>query len=291
MPQNSKTCVTKKERNQKKGDEDGHQPSDVWVMISGVKLTYELRDILLNQLGWLTDEHIDAAQHLIKELNPRVGGLNCIAATTHCSRFALRHDPHHTIQCHNTGAHWLTSSSISGEVVVYESLYRSLNESLKRQLVNIYKGLCNDDGSLNITVVLQQRQIGSSDCGLFCIANAVAVANGIDPSTVVWDQDRMRDHLHDCFERRKLEMFPHKVKQVPSTRSHYVVSIYCLCYRHIPGAQVVLCNTCKNWFHHGQSQTCINLSAKQVAALATNSPFICEYCEKIAFQSPATAQL
>lgn len=253
-------------------------------MISGMKLTYELRDILLCKFGWLTDEHIDAAQHLIREQNPGVGGLNCIAATTHCSRFALPHDPHHTIQCQNRGAHWLTSTSISGKVVVYESLYRSLNESLKQQLINIYKGLCNDDSSLDITVVLQQRQIGTSDCGLFCIANAVALANGIDPSTVSWDQDRMREHLHNCFEQRKVEMFPHEVKQIPCTTSHYVVSIYCVCYRHIHGAQMVLCSTCKNWFHHGQSQTCMNLSAKQVAALATNSPFICEYCEKNCIQ-------
>ena len=278
--ENSRNVITKKRKELEKENDDGYRPSDVWIMISGVKLTYELRDVLMSKFGWLTDDHIDAAQHLIKEQNPQVGGLNCIAATTHCSRFALPHDPHHAIQYHNRGSHWLTSTSISGKVVVYESLYRSLNESLKRQLVNIYKGLCNDDGSLDITVVLQQRQIGASDCGLFCIANAVALANGIDPSTVSWDQGTMRDHLHWCFNKRKLEMFPHKVKQVPSTKSHYVVSKYCVCFRHIPGAQMVFCSTCNNWFHHGLSQTCMNLSAKQVAALATNSPFICEHCEK-----------
>ena len=69
------------------------------------------------------DDHIDAAQHLIKELNPRVGGLNCIAATHH-SRFAPARDANHAIQCHNIGLHWVTLSSISGKVVIYESLYR-----------------------------------------------------------------------------------------------------------------------------------------------------------------------
>jgi hypothetical protein len=176
-------------------------------MIHGVKLTYELRAILLTRFGWLTDDLIDAAQHLIKYLETGVGGLNCIAATTHCSRFALPHDPHQTIQCHNIGLHWVTSTSVSGKVVVYESLYRTVNASFKRQLVYRYKGLCNDDGSLDITVVLQQRQRGTSDCGLYCIDNAVALANGIDPSTISWDQDRMRDHLRECFEQRKIEMF------------------------------------------------------------------------------------
>ena len=44
----------------------GHRLSDVWVMVSGVMLTYELRDVLLNKLGWLNDDHIDATQHIIQ---------------------------------------------------------------------------------------------------------------------------------------------------------------------------------------------------------------------------------
>ena len=69
------------------------------------------------------------------------------------------------------------------------------NETLKKMT------LCKDDRSLDITVVLQQQQKGTSDCGLFCIANSVALANGIDPSTVSWDQNKMRDHLYKCFEQ------------------------------------------------------------------------------------------
>ena len=270
----------KKRKELVKENEDGHSPQDVWVMINGIKLTYELRDILLSRFGWLTDDLIDASQQLIKQLNTGVGGLNCIAATTHCSRFVLPHGLNQTIQCHNIGLHWVTSTSISGKVVVYESLYRTVNDSLKRQLVSIYKGLCNDDGSLNITVVLQQRQKGTSDCGLFCVANAVALANGIDPSLVKWEQDKMRDHLDRCFLQKRMEMFPHETKQAPSTRSEYVVSVYCICLRHIPGAPMVHCNVCNNWFHHGPSQQCIKLSAKQAAALATELPFVCIYCDK-----------
>ena len=43
---------------------------------------------------------------------------------------------------------------------------------------------------------------------------------------------------------------------------------------------MVYCTVCENWFHHGQPKSCIgNLTAKQAAALATDAPFICEYCE------------
>ena len=158
----------------------------------------------------------------------------------------------------------------------------SLNDSLKRQLVCLYKHLCSDDGSLNISVILQQRQKGSADCGLFSSANAVALANGIDPCTVSWRQDSMREHLEKCFEQKKIEMFPHDLKQGPSTptQSHYVVSIYCICLKHIPGAQMVCCGVCNNWFHHGHPQNCLGrLTAKQATALATEAPFVCEYCE------------
>ena len=99
--QDSNLADRKKRKELEEVDEDGHRASDIWIMINGVKLTYALRAILITRFGWLTDDHIDAAQHLIKELNTGVGGLNCIAATTHCSRFALPHDPHQTIQCHN----------------------------------------------------------------------------------------------------------------------------------------------------------------------------------------------
>jgi hypothetical protein len=92
-----------KKRRKEEVDKNGNRPNDIWVMINSVKLTYELRDILLCTFAWLTDEHIDAAQHLIKELGTGVSGLNCIATTTHCSRFAVRQDVVQTIQCHNIG--------------------------------------------------------------------------------------------------------------------------------------------------------------------------------------------
>ena len=92
-----------KKRRKEEVDENGNRPSDVWVMINGVKLTYELRDILLCTFAWLTDEHIDAGQHLIKELGTGISDLNCIAATTHCSRSAVRQDVVQTVQCHNIG--------------------------------------------------------------------------------------------------------------------------------------------------------------------------------------------
>ncbi len=67
-------------------------------------------------------------------------------------------------------------------MVVYESMTTSLNDALKRQLVLIYTGMSKTKRMDYLTVVLQQKQEGGWDCGLFAIANAVCV-------THTWNQN------------------------------------------------------------------------------------------------------
>ena len=164
---------------------------------------------------------------------------------------------------------------------MYVSLSTALNASLKNQLIHLYKVLCNEDGSLEVTVVLKQHQKGASDCGLYSIANAVALTLGIHPCAVIWLQNEMRQHLVTCFQDKTMKMFPHSPSylQPNHKKSHYVISVYCVCFRHIPGAEMVNCNSCKNWYHHMPPQNCINLSTKQISALVTDNPFVCAYCE------------
>ena len=129
---------------------------DIWVDIGGIKLTTELHEILIHPLGWLSDEHIDAGQYLIKEMGTGVGGLNCATAMSHYRKVTVHPTQNQTIQCHNIGSHWVTSTTIYGSVVVYDSLSSNLNDALKRQLVHLYKHMSSDDGKLNVTVVLQR---------------------------------------------------------------------------------------------------------------------------------------
>ena len=183
---------------------------ECWVDIQGIKLSYAQKDVLLNLNGWLSDDHIDAAQKLIGDLGTGVGGLNTVVAVTYSNKLInIPENITQAIQCHNIGHHWVVSTSITGEIVVFESMSTNLNSSLKRQLQNVYKNLQEQDGSLNVKVILQQHQKGSSDCGLFAVANAVALANGVNPCSVTWLQEKMRVHLVKCFEEQKIKMFPH----------------------------------------------------------------------------------
>ena len=49
----SKLPNLRKTKELKEVNEDGHKPTDIWVMINRVKLTFNLRDTLLSRFGWL----------------------------------------------------------------------------------------------------------------------------------------------------------------------------------------------------------------------------------------------
>jgi len=183
-----------------------------WLTVEGINLTSKSQAVLINHNGWLGDDHMDAAQRLLKKHNPTIGGLNDIVLMTYFQRGKLEiaTNASLTIQCHNIGGHWVVSSSSKGRVTVYESLSTGLNKTLLQQLAHLYQFLCAD-GRLTVTVVLQQLQKGISDCGLFAIANATALAHGINPTSVTWDQSKMRKHLAQCFLNNRLEVFPHEV--------------------------------------------------------------------------------
>ena len=60
----------------------------------------------------------------------------------------------------------------------------------------------------NIKVVKSQKKMGSKDCGLFAIANATALALGLNPSKSRFRQETMRSHFLACVEQEKLVPFP-----------------------------------------------------------------------------------
>ena len=45
------------------------------------------------------------------------------------------------------------------------------------------------------------KQEGYVDCGVFAIANATAIAHGVNPETVKFMQPLMRKHLMNCLEQ------------------------------------------------------------------------------------------
>ena len=96
---------------------------------------------------------------------------------------------HNTIQIHHDGVnHWLLSSNISDTVVVYDSIYKAPHrKEVKNLLFLFYKNFVAGN-ELVIKYADVMKQVGSNDCGLFCIAYAVDLAEGNDPSDIQHDQ-------------------------------------------------------------------------------------------------------
>ena len=101
-----------------------------------LKLNDGDREVLLNPLGWLTDNLINAAQLLLKKASPHVSGLQDV---TRGLVLSFDVEPGEFVQIlNNQRGHWLTVSTIGcphPTVSVYDSLYRSAGTRLKSRCV------------------------------------------------------------------------------------------------------------------------------------------------------------
>ena len=102
---------------------------------------------------------------------------------------------------------------------------------------------------IEIKIIDVQRQKGTSDCGLFAVAFATALANGIQPERLEFEQDRMRKHLYRCFNQDALSMFPASRREPQATvQSTDIIEIYCTC-RMPEMPPMVECSHCSEWYH------------------------------------------
>ena len=160
-------------------------------------------------------------------------------------------------------------------VTVYDSLTPALPHALRCQLANLYRRFAAGiHGRINVHVRCTQRQIGGSDCGLFAIANAVALANGQDPGCVRFHQEQMRPHLLECLDSGNIAMFPHTALDFTLLQKAqvYTISKHCMCYACRPGPTVT-CSSCKRVYH----MACVTLNIDAVH-LQLDNQYLCQDC-------------
>ena len=73
---------------------------------------------------------------------------------------------------------------------------------------------------------MQSIQQGSKDCGLFAIVYTTEIAYGHDPSSFIFDQSKLRQHLHDCLISKSLTSFPKKDELKTKTTFTNITSNY-----------------------------------------------------------------
>ena len=157
----------------------------------------------------LSDLEINFAQQLLKEQFPKLNGLvptlyqdKKIKLTEASVRNKIQ-----IIHC-KSRHHWVVASTVDcclGEVKVYDSYYQFCDKELKLTIKSLFQYNSNKPV---IKVAQCQRQKGSTDCGVFALANATAIAYGVNPSKLKLQQDALRAHLVNCFNKKHMSLFP-----------------------------------------------------------------------------------
>ena len=78
---------------------------------------------------------------------------------------------------------------------VCNSLHTKISSVTKECLKALYKSLIEKDGKLTIKIVPVQTQKDGYNCGLFAIAFAADIVQGISPTESCFQISRMREHL------------------------------------------------------------------------------------------------
>ena len=209
--------------------------------IKELNLLEQDREILLNPAGELTDSIIDAAQTLLKQAFPQLCGLQSVSCGL---TMTFDIEPSEFVQVLNNGmGHWLTISTIGTthpSIHTYDSMYPSVGTKIKSQIFQPFTS------NMNV-----QMQVGGYDCGLFALAYAIALAQGMLPYSFHLDQPKMRRHLWKCFQKRKIVRFPYtKLRRATESTVKSVdeVRVYCTCRMpELPDTKWIECSRCKNW--------------------------------------------
>ena len=245
---------------------------DFWI--PELQLRNEDKDILCSSTEWLNDRLINAAQVLLKAVNSHLSGFQ---NTLLGQSLSFDIEPGEFVQIlHDDQGHWFAVSSVGTahpQINVLDSLYSSVSSSAKLQISAL---LFTTHKQITLSFRDVQRQVGSSDCGLFAIAFATAIAFGLDPGGILFDQQKLRQHLLDCFEKRGMTMFPIRRPRRAAGRVKHIDTIPVFCICRLPkytNSNWVQCSKCKEWFHSG---TCVSVPEELLKS--RKSPWFCKKC-------------
>ena len=150
----------------------------------------------------ISDASINAAISIMNRHSPHLFLQQCSMIPS-----MLVYAPLETVHIHhNNRHHFCTSSSIGGNVRIFDSLNTPPSQELMRQLTAIYSP--DDSAPQSFQITIRHPQVGGKDCGLYAIAYAFDLVLGLDPSESIFDQSKMRSHLVTCFEKQQLIEFP-----------------------------------------------------------------------------------
>lgn len=230
---------------------------------------------ILNGAWELTDEHMDHCSFLLKKQHPHVDGLQRMSVfeSQGCQRVGTPQD--RFVQVLLVGCHWITVSNMlcqhPGEILVYDSIYDRTPKSYRKEFLAKVGWLLHT-AAPQITLMWPDvsKQRGNKDCGLFALANAGALCEGVPPEECDWDQARMRLHLTSCFRSGAMSLFPCRKQRTHQGIVHQEIEpVFCHCRQPYTGRAFEVCAACSCKYHkRGCGEK-----------LPTSGPFVCKGCQ------------
>ncbi|KAG7172193.1 putative Ulp1 protease family, C-terminal catalytic domain-containing protein [Homarus americanus] len=207
--------------------------------------------------NWLSDAHVDHAQHLLGSSFPFISGFqstvifyckNCVQVQAPVNHFVQ------ILSVHKN--HWLTLSNIgcnNNTVRVFDSLSSSGLQNSEEFNCQVAALLNCKSPKIRVEYANIKQQKGYSDCGLFAIACATSLCFGLPPETQNFAQEHMRSHLAKCFRDGIMKQFPVKSPTMTlkkNTYRYYEISIYCHCRKpKLVDSFLIQCMLCNNCYH------------------------------------------
>ena len=266
---------------------------EMWLLDShGVRLNLSTIDkqIVLGTggwpKGWLNDSIIDACHSILKKKYPLLGGLQpCVWATR--PQFTTPTAPFLQIinlDPRGNGTHWVLLTNFDcpkGTIKFFDSAH------INRVSVHIQKCIAqllilDQLTMVKIIWVDCDKQRNGMDCGIYAIANMVALATGnYDPIGVSYNQSDMRPHLLRCLERCEMKEFPTKRARrkrisLSGTLHSCLFRIICTCKMPDDSTKFTWqCTTCKKWYH----PKCQGIGHMTTQQIADSKKLPCMLCK------------
>ncbi|KZS20646.1 Uncharacterized protein APZ42_012571 [Daphnia magna] len=192
-----------------------------------LKFLVKVEPVIKN--NWLGTSIVNLAMKILKLNHPAIGGFYC-SILGGSLEFPGATGQQWLQIVHDGANHWLLiakSFSLPEHVLVYDS----------SPVVNVRQHVLSCMASLlqtpkpTMTYVVRgcQKQGNIFHCGVFAIAFATSLANGQDPTEILYDPVKLRDHLRTCIDTEVLSPFPSTYCR-PRNRGEKIQSIDVFCY-------------------------------------------------------------